>query len=183
MSFGHLISGSSPGLPAGWRARSAVAEATVSCVVSCGRNSGRSSTENQSPFRVGRHPLASQPAPASGLRLGEHHHAFLHAVARQLFDHVIGRGRFLENPDVAADDLRPAQARQQIIRVQHVRRAQQAVTTMRAGLDVVAELAQLLDARPDGRAADAQLQRQAPPRTPRPRPRDEGRKESVRLLS
>ena len=34
---------------------------------------------------------------------------------------------------------------------------QQPVAPVRAGLDLVAELAQFLDARPDGRPADAQL--------------------------
>ncbi len=63
MSFGHLISGFKP--VSAWMARhSAVAEATVNCVVSCGRKSGRNKMENQSPLYAGEiHFRPSRPRP------------------------------------------------------------------------------------------------------------------------
>ena len=159
MSFGHLISGCKP--VSDWIARRrAVAEATVNCVVSCGRKSGRSKTENQSPLRVGRNPFAAEPAAALRLRFGENDHAFLHAVARELFNHVVRRGRLLENADVAADDLGFAEPREQIVRVQRIRRARPAGSQNAGRPRCRSRAAQFLDARPDRRAADAQLLRQ-----------------------
>ena len=155
MSLGHLISGFRPVCDAMAR-RSAVAEATVSRVASCGRKSGAEQDGKPEALYGGRKPLAPQPAPAAGLGFGEDHHAFLDAVAGQLLDHVVGGGGFLEDADVAADDLSRAQAREQIVGVQDIRSAEQPVAQVRAGLDVVAERAQVLDARPDGGAADAE---------------------------
>ena len=110
------------------------------------------------PF--GRNPFAAEPSPALRLRLGENHRALLDAIAGEFFDHVVRRGRLLEHVDVASDDLCFAEAREQIVRVQHVRRADQPVAEMRAGLDFVAEPAQFLDAPPDRRARDPQLLRE-----------------------
>src|SRR5207244_3645257 len=73
---------------------------------------------------------------------------------------VVGRSGFLENTNVPANDPGPAEARQQIVRVQNVRRVQQPIAAVRAGLDVVTQGPQLLDARPNGRPADAELLRQ-----------------------
>src|SRR5439155_6174180 len=52
--------------------------------------------------------------------------------------------------------FRSAKPRDQIVRVQQVRLVHQAVAEVRAGFDFVAQLAQRLDARPDGGAADAE---------------------------
>ena len=120
------------------------------------------SQQNGKPksFPLRRNPFAAEPAPALRLRLGENHRALFHAVAGKFFDHVVRRGRLLEHTDVASNDLCFAKAREQIVRVQHVRRADEAVAEMRAGLDFVAEPAQFLDAPPDRRTADSQLLRE-----------------------
>ena len=91
------------------------------------------------------------------MRLGENHRALFHAVAGEFFDHVIRRGRLLEHADVASDDLCFAEAGEQVVRVQHIRRADEPVAEMRAGLDFVTEPAQFLDAPPDRRARDTQF--------------------------
>ncbi len=109
------------------------------------------------PFSRRRHPRAPEPAPALRLRFRKNNGALLHPVARQPFNHVVGRSRLLEHVDVAPDDFRFAEAREQIVRVQRVGRAYEAIAEVRAGLDVVAELAQFLDMSPDRRAGDAQL--------------------------
>lgn len=106
-----------------------------------------------------RHPFATEPAPAFRLRFGEDDHAFLHAVAREFIHHVVGRSCFLKHADVAAHDLGLVEPREQIVRVQQVGRADQPVALMRAGLDLIAERAQVIDARPDGGAAHAELLR------------------------
>jgi len=105
----------------------------------------------------GRHPFAPEPAAAFRLRFGKNHRAFLHAVAREFFNDVVGGSRFFKHADVAADNFGLAEARKQIIRQQRVRLAHQPVAKMRTGLDVETDLAQLLDARPDRRPADGQF--------------------------
>ena len=100
------------------------------------------------------------------MRFRKNDGAFLHAVAREFFNHVVRRGRLLEHADVAPHNFRFAEPRQQIVRVQRVRRAHEPVTEVRAGLDVVAKLAQLLDAPPNRRAGDAQLLGDFRPRHP-----------------
>src|SRR5260221_11566675 len=107
----------------------------------------------------GRHPFAAEASASFGLRLGKDHDAFLHVVARELFDDVIGGGGFLKNANVAAHDGGAAEARQQIVGVQQVRGIQQPVTEVRTGLDFVAERAEFVDSRPDGGAADAEFLR------------------------
>jgi hypothetical protein len=155
MSFGHLISGLNPVTRLIAR-QVAVAAATVSCVVSCGRNCGRNKTENQSPFRTGEvHARPNLPLPFR-LRFRENHHAFLHTIARQLFHHIIRRSRLLEDANVAPHHLRFAKPRQQIVRVQHIRRADEPIAQHRTRLDFVAKFTQFLDPRPDGRARDAE---------------------------
>ena len=138
ISFGHLISGvrSVSDNRAAQRGR----RATVNCVASCGRRSGRSRMENHSPLPRRRNPFASQPSAAFGLRFGENDGAFLHSVARELFDDVVGGSGFLEDADVAADNFAFCRAREQIVGVQNVRGIQQPIAEMRAGFDVVTEL-------------------------------------------
>ena len=106
-----------------------------------------------------RNPLPPQPSPAPGLRFGEDHHAFLHAVAGEFLDHVIGGSGLLEHPDVAADDLVAPRRASRSSACSTSGALQQPVAEVRAGLDVVAQRAQFLDARPDRRAADAELLR------------------------
>ena len=86
-----------------------------------------------------RNPFAAEASPALRLGFGKDHRAFRDAVAREFFDDVIGGGGFLEDADVATDDLGVAEAGEQIVRMQNVRHADEAVTQMRAGLDFVAE--------------------------------------------
>ena len=93
------------------------------------------------PFVRGRNPFSSKPAAAFRLRFCKNDDAFLHAVACELFNHVICRRRLLEHADVAANDFRFIEARKQIVRVQHVRDANEPVAGMGSGLDVVAEAA------------------------------------------
>ncbi len=102
-------------------------------------------------------PFAAKASPAFRLGLGEDDSAFTDAVAREFFDDVVGGGGLREDTDVAADGLDGAEAGEQVVRVQHVRHADEAVAEVRAGLDFVAENAEFLNARPDGGAADAEL--------------------------
>src|ERR1051326_7798486 len=106
--------------------RKAVAEATLKRVISWGRKSGRNRTENQTPSFLG--------------------------ASHFLYD-IVGRSRFLANAAVSSNAFVFAEAREEVVGMQHVRHSDQSVTLMRAGLDFVAEGTQFFHARPDGGAA------------------------------
>ena len=108
------------------------------------------------PFLGWRNPDASQPAPTARLRLGENYDAFLDAVAGEFLHHVVGGSGLLEYPDGPADDAHRPQACEQVIGVKQVRRADEPVAPVRAGLDLVAQAAQFFDTCQDGRAGDAE---------------------------
>ena len=107
-----------------------------------------------------RQPFPSQAPAPFRLRLSEDDNAFFDAVARELLDHVVGGGGFLEDADVAADDAGAGHAGNQIVGVQDIGSAEQAVAEVGAGWDVVAQRAEVLDVGPNRRAAHAQLLRE-----------------------
>ena len=79
----------------------------------------------KSPARGG-NPFAAQPSATARLGFGKHDGAFLHAVARELFNHIVRRSCLLKHVDVAADDVGFAEAREQIVGEQRVRFAPRA---------------------------------------------------------
>lgn len=108
-------------------------------------------------FVFGGGPDAAQAAAAFGLGFGEDDDALADAVAGEFFDDVVGGGGLLKYADVAADDGDAAESGEEVVGVQGVGAADEAVAAVGAGFDVVADLPEFFDAGPDGGAADVQL--------------------------
>jgi hypothetical protein len=90
--------------------------------------------------------LPSEPSAATALGFGEDHDAFPDFVARQFLDHIVRGGRFLEDLDLATDDVAGAESGHEVVGMQTIGRRAQLVALVRTRFDVVAGLAEFLDA-------------------------------------
>jgi len=102
-------------------------------------------------------PIAPEAAAAFRLRFGKNDDAFLHAVAAEFIGDVVSGSGFLENTDVATDRHAGIQQREEVIGVEQIGRAAEAVTAVRAGMNFVTERTEFLDVRPNRGAANAEL--------------------------
>lgn len=122
-----------------------------------GSEVGSEENREPQPATGGRTPGATEPAPSAGLGFCKDHTAFSDSIAGELLDDVVGGGGFGEDNDVAADDPVDGQPGHQVVAMEGIGCGTEDVAVVWAGFDVIAGLAEFLDAVPDRGATDAEL--------------------------